>query len=93
MKTLTLFHLADCPYCHYARRALQELNAENPAYHTIQIEWIDERRQADLAAQYDYYYVPSLFDGKKKLYEANPSQSYEDVKRSLRSALDTALQK
>ena len=91
MEKLTLFHLTDCPYCHYAQKALAELGAENPAYRAIPIEWIEERRQPDLAAQYDYYYVPSLFAGKRKLYEANPAERYEDVRQNLRAALDTIL--
>ena len=91
MKKLTLFHLTDCPYCHHARRALAELTAENPAYQALEIEWIEERQQPEIAAQYDYYYVPSVFDGRTKLYEASPSHKYEDVKQHLRSALDAAL--
>lgn len=91
MKKLTLFHLTDCPYCHHARRALEELKQENPAYAAIEIEWIEERQQPDVAARYDYYYVPTLFDGAKKLYEAHPSERYGDVKRNVRAALDAAL--
>ena len=91
MEKLTLFYLTDCPYCHFAQKALAELSAENPAYQAIPIEWIEERQQPDVAAQYDYYYVPSLFEGKRKLYEANPAEKYENVKQNLRSALDAIL--
>lgn len=91
MKKLTLFYLSDCPYCHHARRALAELREENPAYGAAEIEWIEESERPELAARYDYYYVPTLFDGGTKLYEARPSEGYEDVKRNLRSALDAAL--
>ena len=91
MEKLTLFHLNDCPYCRYARKALAELAAENPAYQALPIEWIEERQQPELAAQYDYYYVPSLFAGQRKLYEASPADTYEDVKGNLRAALDTIL--
>ena len=91
MKKLTLFHLSDCPYCHYARRALKELALENPTYATIEMEWIEEREQPDIAAQYDYYYVPTIFDGKKKLYEAHPSERYEDCKQHIKAALDTCI--
>ena len=92
MKKLTLFYLTDCPYCHYARRALAELTQENPAYGTIEIEWIEERQQPDVAAQYDYYYVPTIFDGQKKLYETRPSERYEDCKRHVKAALDAICQ-
>ena len=90
MKKLTLFYLTDCPYCHYAQRALAELTAENPAYQAVPIEWIEERQQPDVAARYDYYYVPSIFAGQVKLYEANPAERYDDVKRNVRLALDAA---
>ena len=92
MKTITLFHLDDCPYCHDARRALAELCRENPAYGAIQVEWIEERQQAALANQYDYYYVPSIFAGDRKLYEVDPSENYDDIKRHVRQALDAVLQ-
>ena len=91
MRKLTLFHLTDCPYCHDARRALTELTQENPAYADVPIEWIEERQQPDIAAQYDYYYVPTIFDGRNKLYEANPSERYEDIKRNVKAALDAVL--
>ena len=91
MEKLTLFHLTDCPYCHYARRALEELTRENPAYREIAVEWIEERQQPDVAARYDYYYVPTIFEGQKKLYEANPSERFEDVKRNVKAALDACL--
>lgn len=91
MKKLTLFHLIDCPYCRYAKRALEELARENPAYKTVSIEWIEERQHPDIAARYDYYYVPTIFDGQKKLYEAHPSERYEDCKRNIKAALDACL--
>ena len=91
MKTITLFYLADCPYCHHARRALAELGRENPAYAAVSVDWIEESRQAELANQYDYYYVPSIFDGEKKLYEVNPSENYESIKENVRKALDAVL--
>ena len=92
MNKLTLFYLTDCPYCHYARRALEELTQENPAYAAIDIEWIEERQQPDVAAQYDYYYVPTIFNGRTKLYEANPAERYEDVRRNVKAALDAVCQ-
>ena len=45
MKKIILFHLADCPYCHNAKRALEELERENPAYKKIPIEWIEEQER------------------------------------------------
>ena len=91
MKKITLFYLENCPYCHNARRALEELKKENPAYEEVSVDWIEESKEPKLAAQYDYYYVPTIYDGEKKLYEARPSESYEDCKENVRAALDAVL--
>lgn len=91
MKKVTIFYLADCPYCHKAQRALGELTAEKQEYHEIEVEWIEESRQPDLAKQYDYYYVPSIFCGNKKLYEAGPSEDYASIKGNVKKALEAAL--
>ena len=92
MADVTIFELALCPYCHKARKALKALRAENPAYAGVEVRWIDENLHRDLADQYDYWYVPSVFQGTRKLYEADPSQGYEEIKASLRAALDEALE-
>ena len=88
MKKLTIFHLDDCPYCHNARRALEELIREHPAYGEIGIEWIEESRQPELADAYDYYYVPAVFAGREKLCEARPGESFAECRQKLRAALD-----
>ncbi len=93
MKTITLFYLADCPYCHYARRAVEELVKEDPVYGEVKIDWIEESARPEIANQYDYYYVPTIFEGKKKLYEAHPSETYDDCKKHVRAALDAVLEK
>ena len=91
MKTLKLFYLETCPYCIRAFRALEELYAENPDYAAIPIERIEESRSPDVAERYDYYYVPAIYAGDRKLYEASPLQGYESIKKSIRNALDEAL--
>lgn len=88
---LTLFHLNNCPYCQNARQAMAELVKEDPAYSQIEIDWIEESRQPEVAERYDYYYVPTIYLGEDKLYEARPSESYADCKRNVKAALDTAL--
>ena len=90
MKKLKIFYLVGCPYCDNARRALKELSAEEAAFAAAEIEWIDERADAALADQYDYYYVPAVFDGERKLYEARPSENYEAIREHLRAALTAA---
>lgn len=90
MKKLTLFYLENCPYCHNARRALEQLRAEDPACAQAEVEWIEESREPELAAQYDYYYVPSAFVDGCKLYEAHPSEPFEECKAHLREAIMAA---
>ena len=91
MKALTMFYLDDCGYCAKARRALEELYAENPEYREIPIHMIEESMEPELADQYDYYAVPSFFDGKKKLFEAHLFMSYENIRDEIRRVLDNAL--
>ena len=92
MAEITIFELAFCPYCRKARKALKALAEENPVYAAVNVRWIDENRQRGLADQYDYWYVPSVFQGERKLYEADPSQGYEEIKASIKAALDQALE-
>lgn len=92
MSKLTLFYLENCPYCRNAKKAVRELCSEQPAYAAAEIDWVEESRQPALAAQYDYYYVPAVFLGEKKLYEATPGESYEACKAQLAAALEKALQ-
>ena len=66
---MKLFILENCPHCRNARRWIKELQDENPEYNQIEIELIDEQINSELADQYDYYYVPALFDGNTKLHE------------------------
>ncbi len=91
MKKITLFYLADCPYCHSAERALRELAAEKPAYQSIQVDRIEESREPEIADRYDYYYVPSVFAGEKKLYEVDPREDYASIKEHIRQALEAVL--
>ena len=91
MKKITMFYLDDCGYCAKARQALDELYAENPAYRQVELEKIEESRQPELAEQYDYYAVPSFFDGKEKLFEAHLFMSYEAIRDEVRKVLDYAL--
>ena len=91
MKKLTMFYLEDCGYCAKARKALDELYAEDPRYREVEIEKIEESRHPEVAEQYDYYAVPTFFDGKEKLFEAHLFMSYEDIRNEVRRVLDYAL--
>jgi len=91
-KTLTILHLDDCPYCHEARRALNELCEENPAYCGVTVEWIEEERESEATSRYtDYYYVPTIYAGAEKLYEAHPGDDYVKIKAEVKKALDAVV--
>ena len=92
MEKITVLHLDSCPYCHNARRAMEELTAAVPEYAEVDIEWIEESRQPELAKPYgkDYYYVPSIFIDGKKVYEAHPGESYEECRDAVERAFKAA---
>jgi glutaredoxin len=91
MKAITMFYLETCGYCDKARRALEELYAQNPAYKEVPLTMIEESREPALADTYDYYAVPSFFDGKTKLFEAHLYMSYEEIRDEVKKVLDYAL--
>ena len=91
MNEIEIFYLTGCPYCVKARRAAAELMAEEPAYGTLRLRWIEENEEAELANSRDYYRVPSVFCNGDKLYECSPFQGYEAIKAHLKAAFDRAL--
>ena len=91
MAKLTVFYLERCPYCVKAKKAFDELKAGNPSYTDDCIEWIEESIHPDTADKYDYYYVPSIYSGSRKLYECSPGDDYETIRDNLRKSLDGAV--
>ena len=92
MKKITLFYLETCPYCKNAYKAMKELIKENPLYGEIEVERVEESRNPELTEGYDYYYVPTMFLGTRKMYEAHPGESYEQCRENVRRVLDGALE-
>ena len=90
MKKITMFHINECKYCDFARRAIAELKEDNPEYRNVEIEMINEDENPEIIENYDYWSAPSLFIGKEKIYEADPSQGYEDIKESVRTVFEKA---
>ena len=90
MKKITMIKMQGCPYCAKAAEAIEELRAEQPAYAAV--EAIDENEQPELAKAYakDYYYVPSLFIEGRKVYEAQPGDTYDTIKAAVASAFEEA---
>ncbi len=90
MEKLTIFYLEGCPYCRSAMRAVKELEAEL-GFDADRLEWVEERKNAALADRYDYYRVPSVFWGERKLYECSPADDYDAIKQNLKRAFAQAL--
>jgi len=76
---LRLFYQERCPYCKQARQYIKQLEEEEGL--TADIEMIEETEQPELAARYDYYYVPTFYLGDKKLHEGAVTK--QDVRQIL----------
>ena len=92
MRKITYFYIRTCPYCRHANRAIEELMAENGAYRDIEIDRICEEENPDIVRNYDYYYVPCMYIGEAKVYEADPSQGYDEIRNEVKRVMDLALQ-
>lgn len=71
---LMLFYLPGCPYCREAERLITELCTEHPEYQKIGIRRVNEVLERSLAEQYDYWYAPSIFLGRKSCTRPIPRQ-------------------
>lgn len=91
MKEITAFYLDGCPYCRNAKLAIQELISEDPRYGGVPVHWYEETAHPEVVAGHQYYYVPSMFIGTQKLYEAQPNQTYDEIKSHVKAAIEAAL--
>lgn len=92
MKEVLMFYLEDCGYCRKAETALEELFRENPAYREIPLRRIEESREPELAARYDYYAVPTFYVDGKKQFEAHLFMTYPQIRDAVKAALEAALE-
>ncbi|KAF0197209.1 MAG: glutaredoxin-like protein [Bacillota bacterium] len=53
---------------------MEELKGENENYAAIEVALINEKLQPELAAQYDYYLVPTYFINANKVHEGAASK-------------------
>lgn len=74
MKEIKLFMTPTCPHCKRALAMIEELYAEHPEYKQVPLAQIDENAQADYAATFDYYYIPTCYVGDEKCHEGVPSK-------------------
>jgi thioredoxin 1 len=85
MKKITMFMFKGCPHCALALKCIDELKAEHPEYQSVPFEMIDERKQPDVAAKYDYYYVPTFYVDGVKVHEGHAEKA--DVEKVFKAAL------
>ena len=91
MKKVTMFYLEECPYCIKALGYINELRSENKAYADIDIEMIDEERNPEIIANYDYQAVPCFYFGKEKAFEAYFMIPDAELREGVKRVLDEAL--
>ena len=86
MKPVKLFYLRNCPFCKRALRYIDEAKAAHPELAAVEIELIEESEEPEVAARYDYYYVPTFYVGGEKLHEGGIYP--DEVEAVLRKALE-----
>ena len=85
MKEIKLFMMETCPHCRKAAEIMKELFTSHPEYRSIPLRRIDETKEPDYAARFDYYYVPTFYVGDDKLHEGAPSK--EAIEKVFTAAL------
>ena len=84
MKLIKLFYLKNCPFCKKALSYIDEFKKQD-IYKDILIEMIEESEQAELADQFDYYYVPTFYIDGEKVHEGGifPNEVEDIFKKAL----------
>ena len=74
-----------CPYCRSARKWMDEIFESDAKYKEIPLTIIDETKEPDLAAAFDYYYVPTYYLDGEKVHEG--AAAFEIVKKVFDDAI------
>jgi len=74
-RQVKMMMLDTCPYCRRAFAMMDELRTRHPEYNTVEIEIIEETREPQKTAGYDYYYVPAFFVDGAKVLEGLPTEA------------------
>ena len=77
--------MQSCPYCKTARKWMNEILESDVKYSKIPLTIIDEVEEPDLAAKFDYYYVPTYYIDNVKVHEG--AATFEIVKKVFDDAL------
>ncbi len=84
MKEIKYFYLDYCPHCRNANLILEKLLKED-RYKDLKINSIEESKNAELADQYDYYYVPTFYVDEVKCCEGSLTE--DQIREVLENAL------
>jgi glutaredoxin len=74
MKEVKMFMFDGCPHCRNAKKMIADIFVEHPEYADIPFNVIDENKNPEIAAKYDYYYVPTIYTGDEKIMEGVPTK-------------------
>lgn len=85
MKKIKAFYLENCPHCKRAFKMIDELKSQNSNYSQIDIEYIDESKNAQAASAHDYYFVPTFYVDGEKIHEGVPT--LDKIEEVLKKAL------
>ena len=85
MKEIKMFVLDGCPHCRNAKIMITEIFAEHPEYEKIPLTVIEENKNPEIAAEYDYYYVPTIYIGDEKMMEGIPTK--EAIEKAFKKCL------
>lgn len=84
-KHVKMMMLDTCPHCAHAFEIIDELKKEHPEYDRVDIETIEENREAGKTQGYDYWYVPTFFVDDVKIHEGVPTK--DKIERVFTEAL------
>ncbi len=85
MKEVKMFMFESCPHCRKALEMIIEIFSRHPEYADVPFAVIDEKINPEIAEQYDYYYVPTLYTGEVKMMEGVPTK--EAIEKAFAAAL------
>jgi glutaredoxin len=85
VKEIKMFMMGTCPHCRKAAEMMEEIFSARPEYKAIPLKKIDENKEPDYSAKFDYYYVPTFYVGDEKLHEGVPTK--EAIEKVFAAAL------
>jgi len=85
MKKITMFTMESCPYCKAARKWMSEIFESDARYSEIPLTIIDETQEPELAAEFDYYFVPTYYLDDEKVHEG--AATFDIVKKVFDDAM------